>query len=290
MNRLIPQQQGCLTLTAAIFIVAGAGCARENLQPDVSLLDQTPPYLYSDADWAEVLSRHVRAGLVDYQALAKDPKPLRRYYALLSRTGPGSTPDQFASKQQIVAYWINAYNASVLLAVLQSYPISTIYDLTLPSLEYEYTFVLDGQPRTLGWVVDRILDESATDVRTLFLLCGASMGTPVLPDQPIRASTLERQLGEATVAALQNPSLLRIDHGAQAIFVWQEVLRRQDDFIRYWQTRRRVTTAYLFNVLLELASPEQRTTLQTAVGYSFRPLPFDRTLNDAHPPETTQPE
>src|SRR6476660_1619142 len=115
--------QGVFRTGVGLSMVVACGCAsRGALAPDVRLIEQTPPYLYSDADWAEVLQQFSHHGLVDYAGLADHPGVLRRYYALLSKTGPSSTPDQFASRQQTVAYWVNAYNAMVILAVLKNYP------------------------------------------------------------------------------------------------------------------------------------------------------------------------
>lgn len=268
---------------AALCLGCGllAGCSAHLIAPPTGLIEQTPPYGYSDADWAEVLAQNVRDGLVDYQKLSQNPRVLQRYYALLSRTGPALTPDQFSTRPQSVAYWVNAYNACVLLAVLESYPISTVYDLSLPPLEFSHTFSVDGRTRNLAAMEEQVLKVSAGDVRVLFTMSAAALGMPRLEDRPLRANILEQQLSEAAARELDNPRILRIDHSRKSILVWQEVLRRQEAFLAYWRTRRRVATAFLFNVLLELASPEQRRALQGAVGYQFREMPFDRTLNDA---------
>ncbi len=263
--------------------IMAAGCANPGIQPNLKLLTQPAPYTYSDQDWAAVLNDYVKNGLVDYAGLANQHEALDRYYALLGVTGPALTPDQFPDRPQAAAYWINAYNALVLMAVLQKYPASTMYDLSLPRLEYEYMFKIDGQRMNLAQIEEKILDATAGDVRALFATSRAAMGTPPLSDQPFRATALDKQLGDAAANALDDPHLLRIDHTTQSILVWQLILRREPEFIRYWEIQRRIPTAYLFNVLLELTSPEQRRALQSAVGYSFREISFDRSLNQWTP-------
>src|SRR5205085_11259181 len=114
-------------------------------------------------------------GLVDYGSLKANPVALKRYYALLSRTGPSLTPDQFSGRLEAAAYWINAYNALVLLAVLQHYPISTIHDLSLPTLDYGYTFQVDGAGRNLKQIEEKAYQESSNDVRVFFVMCGGAM-------------------------------------------------------------------------------------------------------------------
>src|SRR4051794_16463378 len=89
-----------LTLSLALVAcVAGiSGCFRSgSVRPETALLEQSAPYLYSDADWADVLHRYVHDGRVNYADLRENAAPLKRYYALLSRTGPALTPDQFPS-------------------------------------------------------------------------------------------------------------------------------------------------------------------------------------------------
>jgi|GEM_PF-580648 len=269
-------------LIPLLLLLAGlwcGGCAEQAIPPKMALLADARPYLYSDRDWAVVLRDDVRYGLVDYEALSRNREPLDRYYALLSVTGPTRTPEQFPSRAHVVAYYLNAYNALVLCAVMQRYPVATMYDLSLPHIEYGYVFTVDGRQLTLGKIEAALLKESQDDVRTLLATSRGALGAPRLFNEPISPQMLEAQLTRAAAEALDNPDLLRIDHVNKSIFVWQLILRREEEFISYWKTRRRVRAAYLFNVLLDLASPQRRRLLQTAVGYSFGPISFDRTLN-----------
>jgi hypothetical protein len=255
------------------------GCAPGAIRPNLSLLSGSKPYQYSDRDWAEVLRSYVRGGLVDYEGLSAHPENLERYYALLSVTGPGTTPEQFGSRAAATAYWINACNALVIRAVLAQYPAKTMYDLALPRLETDYNFILDGQIRTLSMIESEMLAASGNDVRVFFATSWAAMGTPLLSDEPIRAESLDRQLAAAAAEGLDNPAILYIDSSSQSIMLWQLILRRQTEFEEFWRARRRAYSVSLLDVLMELASSKRRAALQAAVGYVFREMPFDRTLN-----------
>ncbi len=281
-SRRTPTPLRALTLgLLALALFGPGGCVDPGVAPRRDLLPEGPPYTYSDADWARVLRHHVRLGLVDYEALSQEPEPLLRYAALLSVTGPTKTPQQFASDAEITAYWVNAFNACVLSAVLSRYPVTTMYDLSLPRLEYDVSFVVDGDRRTLSWIEDRMLEQSHGDGRTLLATSRAAMGTPPLPQEPFHGDTLDSQLDAAAAEALRR--LVRVDHVSRAVYVWQEILTRQDAFIEFWKQRRRVPNAHLFTVLAELGPPELRTTLQRAAGYEVRQLPFDRALNRIAP-------
>lgn len=263
-----------------LFCTAVLGCSDQAIRPDPAVIQELSGQAYSDRDWAVTLRDHVRYGLVDYETLRANPDPLMRYVALISITGPDRTPEQFPTRADQTAYYLNAYNALVLRGVL-SRPAGqpTMYDLTLPRLEHDYKFVVDGKPMTLAQIERKMLDVSEGDVRTLLATSRAAMGTPRLASEPFRAETLDRQLTTAAADALDLPEVLRIDHSTRSILVWQEIMRRQNAFVEYWKAQRRVRTVYLFNVLLELASPQQRRALQSAVGYPIRPVAFNRALN-----------
>lgn len=271
-----------LLVAAAVSALLSAGCQdRLTVSPNQRLLNHSSPYTYSDADWALVTRDYVRDGLVDYAGLAANREPLDRYYALLGVTGPSRTPGQFPTSADATAYWINAYNALTMLFVLRLYPVETIYDAdpSMPKIELA-TFRVDGRTYTLPQIEAKILQASNGDVRALFAISQASLGTPRLSPEPFRPSTLERQLTQAAADALNNPRILRIDYTGRQILVWHLVLTRKKDFLNYWCTRRRTQNANLLSALMDMASVERRRALQGAVGYVFQAVPFDRRLND----------
>jgi len=279
--RLSTREPGCRWV-AVVWLAAIVGCTQPDIRPETALLER--PYRYSDRDWARVLQAYVRNGLVDYVGLAAHPEDLDRYYALLSVTGPASTPDQFPTRAAATAYWVNAFNAMVLKVVLQHYPARSVYDVSLPRLETEYTFRVDRRIVTLAEVEQEMLRASDNDVRTLFATSRAAVSTPLLGQEPIRAEALDQQLAAAAAKALDDPRILQIDSATHSIYVWQLILRRRNDFEDYWRSRRRASTGKLLDSLADMASPRRRQALRAAVGYSFRPIRFDGTLNAVDQP------
>lgn len=266
-------------IVAGGFALVTLGCAQPHaFGPDTRLLDGPGPYAYSDRDWAEVLRDYTRDGLVDYAGLAAHHRPLDQYYALLGVTGPSRTPDQFPSSAHAAAYWINAYNAAVLLFVLEHYPDETIYEVGKPKIELA-TFRMDGQTLTLPQMEARILRITDGDVRALFATSRGALGTPRLPAEPLQAATLEAQIAQATADALNDPRILRIDESVQQVLVWQVVLAHRDDFERYYVARRRVANGSLLSVLMDMAASPRRQELERAAAYTLRTMPFDGRLN-----------
>ncbi len=262
---------------AGLLLASVIGCKEPDIRPETALIER--PYRYSDNDWARVLRGFVRSGLVDYDGLAAHPEDLNRYYALVSVTGPSSTPDQFPGRAAATAFWINAYNALVLKVVLKHYPTRSVHDMSLPRLETDYTFRVDRRVCTLAQVEQAMLEASGNDVRTLLATSRGALGTPVLWPEPMRAGTLDGQLATAAAKALDDPRIMRIDPAMHSVYVWQLILNRQSDFEEYWRSRRRASAGKLLDALAEMASPRTRRALLAAAGYTFRPIQFDRTLN-----------
>jgi hypothetical protein len=87
------------------------------------------------------------------------------------RAGPfrSRIPPRISSPQPdaALAYYVNAHNACVLVAVIRAGVPVTMYDLTLPSLETGYRFEVDGAPCTLGELRD-LARAQARDARVEF--------------------------------------------------------------------------------------------------------------------------
>ncbi|MCI0540164.1 MAG: DUF547 domain-containing protein, partial [Verrucomicrobiales bacterium] len=79
---------------------------------------------FSYAPYAAALANHVdNRGMVNYRSLKADSGDLDAFAASLSRV----RPEQFESwtEPQKIAFWINAYNALTLEAIVRNYPIQS---------------------------------------------------------------------------------------------------------------------------------------------------------------------
>lgn len=81
-----------------------------------------PPH-FSHEEWTQVLSRFVdERGLVDYGALAEQRDVFDPYIAKIESSSPETHPELFATREEKLAYYINAYNAMVFKGVLDRGP------------------------------------------------------------------------------------------------------------------------------------------------------------------------
>jgi len=280
-----------------------AGCAgpvlgpvRQGPQADSPPVTPAAAAQYSDTAWQRLLLKHVAAGwpdaesaaaarskplpgLVDYGAILAGPEDLDAYLTVLAQTGPKSTPDQFPRREHRLAYYINAYNAAAIRAVLAQYPTDSVYAIESPSFEHWWRFRIDGADVTLHDLRQAAWREAAGDVKVLFALCEAAVGGAPLSGSPYRPEKLTAQLQAQLYTCLGLPQIVRISHGRRQLQLWWRIVSREGEFLSYYKRIYRSAPASLLNVLMELSEPRNRQWLNRAVGYRIVPMPFDRRLN-----------
>ncbi len=186
---------------------------------------------FSHAEFDTVLRRHLRDGRVDYRGLAAHPGPLRRYLAACAE----AQPDEWPAGEQ-VAFWVNAYNATVLQGVIRRPGLKSVLDvgktLGIPTLGFfrERGRVARAM-RSLDDIEHGILRERFKDARIHFVLNCASTSCPVLPERALRPDSLDAELNRATLRFLTDPTRNRIEPPSRielsSIFKWY-----RDDFVQ----------------------------------------------------------
>jgi hypothetical protein len=184
---------------------------------------------------ADVLARYVRMPGVDYAALKADRGRLDR--AIAEFNAPSASGEAGWSREQRMAFWINAYNALTLRAIVDHYPIRNGW-LTLQPRDSirqidgvwtKLTWQAAGRTVTLDDIEHRILRPTFKDARMHFAVNCASVSCPPLAATPYRPETLGSQLDEAARIYLASPEGLRVDGETlrmSSIFKWYG-----DDFI-----------------------------------------------------------
>jgi hypothetical protein len=191
----------------------------------------TPSYAadFSYADWNEVLEAYVdENGLVDYAGLADDRQTLDRFTSSIEATGPKSDPDAFPTRDDQLAYYINAYNAHVFQGVLELGPdAKTVWGFTGTGLGFfvRMKVTVDGEKMSLKSLEDDIIREGFKDPRIHAALNCASIGCPKLPRVAFLPERLDEQLDAEMTKFVNEERNCRIDRAAgtatlSKIFDW----------------------------------------------------------------------
>ncbi len=242
----------------------------------------------------EVLQTYVNErGMVDYKALKANPGQLNAFLdnaATLER----STYESWSDDAKI-AFWINAYNAYTLKAIIEHYPIEAglIGGLRFPDnsirqidgvwtgLEWEVM----GEMLTLDAMEHEILRKEFKDEpRVHAALVCAAMSCPPLRREAFTGEQLDAQLDNQMREWMSHPDKFAIDRESNVvhlskIFQWfgRDFLNgyaTETEFQQFSSSQRAV-----LNAVAEALPDEQATYLREG-DYTIEYLPYDWSLNE----------
>jgi hypothetical protein len=179
----------------------------------------------------EILDLYVRDGLVYYLALRNERARFDRYVQALGEVSADTLKSWPRDRQ--MAYWINAYNAFVLRAVIDGYPIrgkAADYPANsirqIPGTFERRTFRAGGRALTLDQIEKDVIAEF-DDARALLALGRGAMGSPRLKSEAFTADRLEAQLATMTSELVTRRDLVFVDIGSERLsvnplFSWRE--------------------------------------------------------------------
>jgi hypothetical protein len=176
----------------------------------------------------QVLDLNVRDGFVYYRALKQNRRQLDAFV-----NGLGSASIGSESRNDQLAFWLNAYNALVLQTVIDHYPIprrSQDYPAgsirQIPGAFEKLPHRVDGRSLTLDQIEQTVL-AGFRDPRVYFALGRGAVGGGRLRSEAFSGATLERQLSEVASECVSRAQCVAIDRAVgkmmiSPIFSWRE--------------------------------------------------------------------
>jgi hypothetical protein len=205
----------------------------------VSLSRETFDQSHSVYD--SLLKKYVKNGRVDYSGFIASKEEFASYLNTLGSVEQ-SDYDGWTEEEKL-AFWINAYNAFTIKAIIDNYPITrsfSIVGLFVPSNSIlqikgvwdKLKFKAVGNEVTLEDIEHEILRKQFDEPRIHMAINCASVSCPDLRNEAYVPGKLQEQLTQASVSFMNNPEKgLYIDEGdgivkLSKIFNWFG-----DDFI-----------------------------------------------------------
>jgi hypothetical protein len=178
--------------------------------------------------WDQLLKAHVSpTGIVDYKGFIKDKAKLDAYLKTISENAPDR---KTWSKNEQLAYWINAYNAFTVKLIVDNYPVKSIRDLgpalKIPMIKdvWHYKFFkIGGQESSLDEIEHSILRKEFEEPRIHFAINCASVSCPPLLNEAFTAAKMESQLDRVAKTFVNDKSRNKISANAveiSSIFSW----------------------------------------------------------------------
>ena len=167
--------------------------------------------------WDSELKKYVdKEGNVNYRLWKKNSKLLETYLINLENNPP---INQW-TKNDSLAYFINAYNAVTVKLILDNYPLRSIKDLIIPW--WLKRFKLNSEKITLNFIEHKIL-RKMDDPRIHFAINCASRSCPKLQNVAYYSHKLENQLNDAASGFIndQTKNKINVNHlMLSKIFSW----------------------------------------------------------------------
>ena len=162
--------------------------------------DDIQPYSFDHTIWNEILRNYVtESGLVNYKGLLSDRVQLDTYIDLLKK----NLPQDDWSRNEKLAYWMNAYNALTVDLILKNYPLNSIQDIKDPWKQRLWG--LGSEDYNLDEIEHKIL-RKMDEPRIHFGIVCASFSCPKLLNEAFTADNVDELLTKATKEFLADPN------------------------------------------------------------------------------------
>lgn len=174
--------------------------------------------------FTEILQKYVRNGAVNYSDMKKDER-LDRYINYLSETDP----EKFETKNEKLAFYINAYNAYTLKIICKNYPVESINDLhfgglilgtVLKSTVWDQdSVIINHNNISLNYLEHEIIRPVFKEPRIHFALVCAAKSCPILRSEAYEGEKLDSQLEDQADKFFRNQKKNRFDKVKKIAFL-----------------------------------------------------------------------
>ena len=158
-------------------------------------------------------------GMVEYRTLKRNQAQLRillNEFAKLNQEEYNSW-----TKEDKIAFWINAYNTQLLKTILANYPIqaSRIRLVFWPpksirhiqGIYTDHKFIVMDEQFTLAQLENKIFKKQFDEPRIFLTISQASLSGPALKNEPYYGESLQQQLENQTTKFLSRTDTFKID-------------------------------------------------------------------------------
>lgn len=200
-----------MRLVISLLLLAQIGCSYAQTSTSSATLSFDHSHEQFTQLLQDVVHKEGQGSRVDYVQLSENSSSLVNYLASVSSVSQQQF-DTFSKDEQL-AFLINAYNAYQLKLVIDHYPIDSIMDVgnifrSPWSMKF---FQLFGDDASLNHIEHDLIRKLFDEPRIHFAVNCASISCPPLQSVAYRADMLDQQLEAAAVNFLNDKNMNRVD-------------------------------------------------------------------------------
>ncbi|MDD5326513.1 MAG: DUF547 domain-containing protein [Phycisphaerae bacterium] len=209
-------------ITLPVVLILITGCSNPSSLP----LEQST--VSCDGRYTDVLKSCVDGrGMVDYRKLKSEKPEINRILDVFSSLDPNLYNSW--SKEDKIAFWLNAYNVKMLKIICDNYPIESQRILRVfwgpESIRHirgiwdEYKFIVMNEEFTLKEIEQRLFSKEFDEPRIFLAIAYASISGPPLRNEPYYGRRLYQQLDNQARKFLSSPLAFRIDRENSVVYL-----------------------------------------------------------------------
>lgn len=141
-----------------------------------------------------------RSGQVNYQAIKANRTPLDSVIGFFSQTTPKTT----WSRNEQLAFWLNAYNAFTIKLIVDNFPTQSIMKLDGGKSWDVKRVNIGGKMYSLNQIENEIIRPQFKDARIHFALNCAAKSCPPLHNEAFTAANVEKLMEQRTRAFIRS--------------------------------------------------------------------------------------
>lgn len=243
----------------------------------------------------KILSTFVnQQGMVNYKALSRKKLELLEVLDLFRNFDR----DRYnsLSKDDKLAFWINAYNLEFIKIILDNYPIQSTRVLRLfwppNSIQHikglwdQHKFIVMDEEFTLQEIDERFFKKGFDDPRVFFAICYGTVSGPPLRNEAYCGQDLSKQLDEQVMSNLASGRAFRIERENKTVLLsavlkdtWygRHFIEKYGTDLKFKQQAPEMRA--VLNFLINYLPPQDVDFLETG-NYSVDFMRYDWTLNE----------
>ena len=161
-----------------------------------------------------LLHEYVDNGYVNYKGLMDHKKDLQTYLLSLE-----DIDVKELSRDEILALFINAYNAATIQLILEYYPISSIKDIPKAKRWKDKRWKVADAVYSLDDIENNVLRKRFKEPRIHFAIVCASVGCPPLRPEAYSGVHIERQLQDQAIKFNGSHNYVKWDSGKNTLYL-----------------------------------------------------------------------
>jgi len=178
------------------------------------------PYKARLGDWSATLDRFVDdQGRTDFMSLAKDTERLQRFVDAVGKVSPASHPDLFPTKEHVLAYHINTYNALAMKGIIERGIPANLSSLLKRASFFKFRRVVIGGKKTNLYDYENKVIRKLNEPRIHFVLNCMVVDCPRLPKKVFAPESLEADLQSAAVEFFNKPKHIEVSTDKKIVFL-----------------------------------------------------------------------